>query len=85
MPSQTYFNMMTTIKNVYFCVVKTQLEDPDGSFWIILIGTDALDNLFGKVCTIIGADTNADQLQLANQIDSAVHCTNILAQHPEWD
>jgi hypothetical protein len=32
MPSQTYFDMMTTIKNVYFCVAKTQLDNPDRSF-----------------------------------------------------
>ena len=85
MPSQTYFDMMTTIKNVYFCIAKTQIDDPDGSFWIILIGTDALENLFGKVRTMIGADTNADQLQLANHIESAAICSQILAENPSWE
>ena len=85
MPSQTYFDMMTTIKNVYFCVAKTQLDDPDGSFWVILIGTDALESLFGKVCTMVGADTNADQLQLANHTESAAICSQILAENPTWE
>jgi hypothetical protein len=34
---------------------------------------------------MVGSDTNADQLQLANRIDSAVICTNILAEHPDWE
>jgi hypothetical protein len=70
---------------VYFCVAKTQLDDPDGSFWIILIGTDALKGLFGKVRTMIGVDTNADHLQLANRIESAAICSQILAENPSWE
>src|ERR1700729_1255446 len=76
---------MVTIKNVYFCVAKTQLDDPEGKFWIILVGTDALEQLFGKVHTMVGTDCNADQLQLANRVESAAICTRILAEHPEWE
>jgi hypothetical protein len=49
MPSLLYFDLMTIIKNVYFCVAKTQLDDPTGKFRIILLGTDSLEILFGKV------------------------------------
>jgi hypothetical protein len=52
MPSQLFFDLMTMIKNVYFCVAKMQIDDPDGSFWIILLGSDPLEVLFGKVRTI---------------------------------
>jgi hypothetical protein len=85
MPSQLYFDLMTMVKNVYFCVAKTQIDDPDGSFWIILLGSDPLEALFGKVRTIQGNDSNVDQLQLANRTDSAVICTKILAENPEWE
>jgi hypothetical protein len=85
MPSQLYFNLMTMIKNTYFCVAKTQLDDPDGSVWIILLGSDPLKALFRKVRTICGSDSNVDQLQLTNHTDSAVICTKILAEHPEWE
>ena len=85
MPSQLYFDLMTMIKNAYFCVAKTQVDDPEGLFWIILLGSDPLEVLFGKVRTISGCDSNVDQLQLANRTDSAVICTNILAEHPEWE
>lgn len=83
-PVQLYFDVMSMIKNVYYCVAKTQIDNPGGSFWIILLGTDGLEKVFGKVRTMIGNDTNADQLQLTNRIDGAVQCINILEEHPEW-
>ena len=46
MPSQTYFDIQTTIKNVFFCMAKNQVYNPDRKFWIILIGTNALESLF---------------------------------------
>jgi hypothetical protein len=56
-----------------------------GSFWIILLGSDPLESHFGKIRTIQGNDTNVDQLQLANRSDSAVICTKILAENPDWE
>ncbi|KAF4615995.1 hypothetical protein D9613_011212 [Agrocybe pediades] len=82
-PVQTYFDVMSMIKNAYFCVAKAQTDDPDGEFWLILLGTDGLEKVFGQVRTIVGNDTNADQLQLTNRIDGAVQCNNILEDHPE--
>ena len=83
-PVQTFFDVMSMIKNVYFCVAKTQIDNPTGSFWIILLGTDGLEKIFGKVRIMVGNDTNADQLQLTNHIDGAVQCVKILEIHPEW-
>ncbi|KAF9473610.1 hypothetical protein BDN70DRAFT_937308 [Pholiota conissans] len=83
-PVQSYFDVMCMIKNVYFCVAKAQRDDPEGRFYIILLGTDGLEKVFGKVRSMIGNDTNADVLQLANRIDGAVKCVNILERHPEW-
>ncbi|KAF7968709.1 hypothetical protein HWV62_29672 [Athelia sp. TMB] len=85
MPSQTYFDWMVTIKNAYFCVAKTQVDNPAGKFWIILIGTDPLEKLFEKVRTVQGNDCNTDAMQLANRVESAAICTQILAEHPEWE
>ncbi|KAF8913254.1 hypothetical protein CPB84DRAFT_1742606 [Gymnopilus junonius] len=83
-PVQTFFDVMSMIKNVYFCVAKMQIDNPNSSFWIILLGTDGLEKVFGKVWTMVGNDTNADQLQLTNHIDGAVQCVKILEIHPEW-
>jgi len=83
-PVQLYFDVMSMIKNVYFCVAKVQKDDPTGDFYIIILGTDGLEKVFGKVRTIVGDDTNADQLQLTDRVDGAVQCNNILEGHPEW-
>lgn len=80
-PIQLFFDVMVMIKNVSMCIANTQVDDPDGLFWIILLGTDALEEVFGKVCTmpmVIG-NINADQLQSANCINGAVECARILA------
>ncbi|KAF7970084.1 hypothetical protein HWV62_25070 [Athelia sp. TMB] len=83
-PIQLYFDVMSMIKNVYFCIAKTQVDNPDGKFWIIILGTDGLEKVFGTVRTMVGSDSHADQLQLTNRIDGAVQCVKILEQHPEW-
>ncbi|KAI0042726.1 hypothetical protein FA95DRAFT_1682348 [Auriscalpium vulgare] len=83
-PAQLYFDVMSMVKNVYFCVAKTQIDNPAGEFWVILLGTDGLEKIFGKVRTMVGNDTHADLLQLANRIDGAFECVKILEQHPEW-
>ncbi|KDR65515.1 hypothetical protein GALMADRAFT_148622 [Galerina marginata CBS 339.88] len=48
-PVPTFFDVMSKIKNVYFCVAKTQIDNPNGSFWIFLQGTDGLEKVFGRV------------------------------------
>ncbi|KAF8990460.1 hypothetical protein BDQ17DRAFT_1433746 [Cyathus striatus] len=83
-PVQLYFDVVSMIKNIYISVGKTQIDSPTSKFWIILLGTDGLEKVFGKVQTMVGGDTNADQLQLTNCIDGAVQCINILEEHPEW-
>jgi hypothetical protein len=83
-PVQTCFDTAAMIKNIYFCVAKVQTDNPDGSFWLVIVGSDGLEKVFGKVCTMVGNDTNADQYQLTNRIDGAVQCVNILEEFPEW-
>ncbi|KAJ7187789.1 hypothetical protein C8R46DRAFT_1241005 [Mycena filopes] len=83
-PSQTYFDFMTAGKNIFFCVAKTQIDDPNGQFWLILLGTDPLELSFGKVRTISKGDSNTDMFQLAGRLTAAVECQNIFGEHPEW-
>jgi len=61
-PVQTYFDVMSMAKNVYLCVAKAQRDNPTGRFFIILLGTDGLEKIFGKVQSMVGNDTNADLL-----------------------
>uniref|UniRef100_A0A0W0FSJ2 Uncharacterized protein n=1 Tax=Moniliophthora roreri TaxID=221103 RepID=A0A0W0FSJ2_MONRR len=68
-----------------FCIAKAKVNDPDGWFWVILLGTDRLKTLFGIIYTMVGNDVNANLLQLAECITGTTEVGNILAQKPEWD
>lgn len=87
MPSQLYGDLMTMIKNAYFCVAKVKATFPnkDYNFYLIHLGTDRLEVSFGILRTMIGNDCNTDVLQLSTRLSNVVECANILAAHPEWD
>lgn len=83
-PVQLYHDLQTMIKNVFFSVAKAQRDNPSGEFFIILLGTDALEDEFGNVRTCVGNDSNADLLQLSNRIIGATETAQILATNPKW-
>lgn len=85
MPTQLYVDIMIMIKNVYFCVAKAKADDPEGRFWVILLGTDRLETLFGILRTMIGNDANLDLLQLGLRLTGTTEVSTILAKHPQWD
>ncbi|KZW01716.1 hypothetical protein EXIGLDRAFT_580605, partial [Exidia glandulosa HHB12029] len=85
MQVQLYLDVMIMIKNVFFCVAKTQIDDPDAKFWLILLGTDRLEIVFGRMRSMIGNDCNADMLQVRERLTAAAEITAILAEYPEWD
>jgi hypothetical protein len=73
------------VKNVFFCVAKAKADHPNQPFFIILLGIDRLESLFGILRTMVGNDANLDILQLALRVTSTTEVSNILAKHPEWD
>uniref|UniRef100_A0A0W0FA72 Zinc finger PHD-type domain-containing protein n=1 Tax=Moniliophthora roreri TaxID=221103 RepID=A0A0W0FA72_MONRR len=85
LPTTLYVDIQIMIKNVFFCVAKAKRDDPDGEFFIILLGTDRLEILFGIVRTLVANNCNLDILQLADRLNGALEVANILALHPEWD
>ncbi|KAJ6626373.1 hypothetical protein B0H10DRAFT_2161558 [Mycena sp. CBHHK59/15] len=85
MANQTYMNLMIMIKNVFFCVAKTKIDIPDGEFFIILLGTDRLEGLFGLIRTAVGTDANCDIYQLCTRASHLTESSIILASRPHWD
>jgi hypothetical protein len=59
---------MIMIKNILFCVAKAKIDDPDGEFWLILLETDHLKELFGILRTMVGNDANLDIFQLISHL-----------------
>ncbi|KJA25396.1 hypothetical protein HYPSUDRAFT_53262 [Hypholoma sublateritium FD-334 SS-4] len=84
-PTGLYIDLMIMIKNVVFCVAKMKVNNPNGEFFIILLGTDRLEELFGILRTMVGNDANLDLLQLGNRLSGTTEIANILAKYPHWD
>jgi hypothetical protein len=84
-PTNLYVDLMIMIKNVLFCMAKAKIDNPDGEFWLILLGTDRLEELFGILRTMVGNDANLDILQLISRLSGTTEVANILAKYPQWD
>ncbi|KAI0026606.1 hypothetical protein K488DRAFT_16507, partial [Vararia minispora EC-137] len=79
-----FVDVMIMVKNIFFCVAKAKIDQPDSSFYIILLGTDPLKCLFGILRTMVSNDANLDIQQLALHISGATDIANIFAKYPEW-
>ncbi|KAJ7153390.1 hypothetical protein C8R46DRAFT_1197422 [Mycena filopes] len=85
MANQTFVNIMLMIKNAFFCVAKAKIDMPDAEFFLILLGTDRLEKLFGLIRTAIGTDSNVDVYQLAGRASNLTEVSKILTLRPAWD
>ena len=85
MPSQSYVDIVLMTKNIYFCVAKMKADNPMGKFYLILLGTDRLETLFGLIHIAVGTDANMDTLQLRSCASGLTEVAVILAKHPKWD
>lgn len=83
-PGQLYYDIQSTIKSIYFCVVKQQELDINSSFYIIQAGTDRLENQFG-IYRLMHNSRNFDILQLSQRASTSVETTRILGEYPDLD
>lgn len=84
LPTMLYVDIIIMIKNIFFCVAKAKVENPDSTFFIILLGTDRLEIHFGILRTVVGNDCNLDLLQIAERSAGIINIADIIALHPEW-
>lgn len=84
-PTELYLDIAHLLKNIIFCLAKAKNNTPDAKFYIILLGMDRLEELFGILCTMIGNDANLDILQLVQRLAGTTKVANILAKYPHWD
>ncbi|EIW77944.1 hypothetical protein CONPUDRAFT_61354 [Coniophora puteana RWD-64-598 SS2] len=85
LPVQLYVNIMLMIKNVFFTVAKAKIDCPLAPFYLVLLGTDRLETLFGILRTMVGSDANLDLLQLILRVTATVEVSNIFSRYPHWD
>ena len=84
-PSVLFTDIGIMVKNVFLCVAMAKIDHPTEPFFVVLLGTDRLESLFGILRTMVGNDANLNVLQLALRITATAEVSNILAKHPEWD
>ena len=51
-PTPLFLNIGIMIKNTFFCAVKVKIDHPNHLFFLVLLGTDHLESLFGILCTV---------------------------------
>jgi hypothetical protein len=84
-PGPLFVDISIMVKNTFFCIAKVKVDHPNGPFFLVLLGTNQLESLFGILCTMIGNNTNLDMLQLSLHITSTTEVSSILAKYPAWD
>jgi len=84
-PTSLFIDISIMVKNVFFCIAKAKIDHPNQPFFLVLLGTDQLESLFGILRTMVGNNANLDILQLALCITLTTEVLAILAKHPEWD
>ncbi|TEB26937.1 hypothetical protein FA13DRAFT_1795190 [Coprinellus micaceus] len=62
LPTQLYTDLQLMIKNIFFCVAKAKVDTPEGSFYLIIVGTDRLEETFSDLRMMVGNDANLDCL-----------------------
>jgi len=67
-PTSLFVDVSIMVKNAFFCIAKAKVNHPNDPFFLVLLGTDRLEALFGILCTMVGNDTNLDVLQLALRV-----------------
>ncbi|KAG9106144.1 hypothetical protein FRC07_008951, partial [Ceratobasidium sp. 392] len=82
--SQLYYDIQASIKNAIFCIAKTQLLDRSLPFYLIQLGDDRLEGLFGIYRTA-SSDSNPDILQMAERAGAVQPVNNILTENPTYD
>lgn len=85
LPMPLIIDIMLMVKNAFFCVAKAKVDNPGSCFWLILLGTDRLEQIFGLLWTMVGNDANLDLLQLVQWLTRVLEIANILAKYPQWD
>ncbi|KAJ7699797.1 hypothetical protein B0H14DRAFT_3652433 [Mycena olivaceomarginata] len=68
-----------------FMANQTFIDIPDSEFFLILLGTDRLEKLFGLIRTAVGTDSNFDILQFASRASNLTEVNIILGLKPHWD
>ena len=81
-PSQLYHDLQCTFENAFFCAAKYKVHHPDMPLWLMLLGTDILERLFGNMRQ--KNKSGFDCLDMIYMSRAMAQVTRILDKHPDW-
>ncbi|EKM60429.1 uncharacterized protein PHACADRAFT_132972, partial [Phanerochaete carnosa HHB-10118-sp] len=84
MPNPLFSDSQALVKAAFVCVVRQQDLDPLALFFLFLLGSDRLEQLFAEVRTQCH-DRNCDIKQLCSRLGIAVDMLMTLNRYPSWD
>jgi hypothetical protein len=82
MTGALYADTQAIVKNIIFSLAKQQIMDPTQNFYIILDGTDRLEQVFSDARTQ-DHSRNFDLLQLSQKLATASTINNIFLRNPD--
>lgn len=84
MSNQLYSDSQALVKAAFVCVGRQQDLDPLLPFFLFLLGSDRLEQLFAEVRTQ-SHDRNCDILQLCARLGISADMVATLNRYPKWD
>ncbi|KAG1763515.1 hypothetical protein EV702DRAFT_1220308 [Suillus placidus] len=85
MPHVLYYDSQTMAKNACFCIAKQQRLDGSQKFWLIQMGDDRLEKLFG-ITWMRGQHNSAmNYSQALDRISAAKDINTVFKKHPDLE
>ncbi|KAG2338518.1 hypothetical protein BDR05DRAFT_951816, partial [Suillus weaverae] len=85
MPHVLYYDSQTMAKNACFCIAKQQRLDGSQNFWLIQMGDDRLEKLFG-ITRMRGQHNSAmNYSQALDRISAAKDINTVFKKHPDLE
>ncbi|KAH8914429.1 hypothetical protein BT69DRAFT_1232439 [Atractiella rhizophila] len=83
MHPELFLDILLDISTIFKLVARACRMDPEYPFYIIRLGTDSLEKLFGILRTMVGSDSNCDAIQIIDRTSTATLIEQIWHEHPD--
>ncbi|KAG8740191.1 hypothetical protein FRC10_004630 [Ceratobasidium sp. 414] len=82
--SQLYYDIQASVKNAMFCIAKTKLLNSSLPFYLLQLGDDRLEGMFGIYRTSTN-NRNLDLLQMSERASAVQEVDKVFAENPSYD
>lgn len=85
LPAQLFFDSQCMVKNVLFSAVRQQVLDDTEHFYVIQVGEDRLETLFGRTRMLGARDSGMNVSLGCDRLSHACDIDDILRKYPRLD